>query len=392
MKKKTILYIGGFELPDKDAAAHRVLNNAKIFRDLGYNVVFIDVVRNSKRENINLDSMHKKNVQGFDCWSIKFPSSITEWIRYLTSIKFVKKVAENYEEVKVIICYNYQAGAFVSIKKYCKENNIKLVADCTEWYEDKRLIKKIDTDLRMKYLHKKIDGVICISSFLSNYYKEHTKTLILPPLIDLQEEKWELREFSNKPCNKRIFVYSGRPGKHKDKLNYIINALSELKDNNSYIFKVIGIKKSEYLLYYPEHTAILEDLKNLVIFLGRVSHAESLRHVTSADYVIFLRENKRVNNAGFPTKFVESITCGTPVITTDTSDITKFLIEKENGFIVEVDNTHKLVRKMNYILDLEESKVKEMKDNCLKSTVFHYKNYLSETQNFMEELNSLSNK
>ena len=30
MEKGTILYIGGFELPDKNAAAHRVLSNGKI--------------------------------------------------------------------------------------------------------------------------------------------------------------------------------------------------------------------------------------------------------------------------------------------------------------------------------------------------------------------------
>ena len=31
MKKRTILYVGGFELPDKNAAAQRVLSVAKIF-------------------------------------------------------------------------------------------------------------------------------------------------------------------------------------------------------------------------------------------------------------------------------------------------------------------------------------------------------------------------
>ena len=37
-----IIYIGGFELPDKNAAAHRVLGNAKILRELGYKVILIE--------------------------------------------------------------------------------------------------------------------------------------------------------------------------------------------------------------------------------------------------------------------------------------------------------------------------------------------------------------
>ena len=37
----SVLYIGGFDLPDKNAAAHRVLNNGKVLRELGYEVVFV---------------------------------------------------------------------------------------------------------------------------------------------------------------------------------------------------------------------------------------------------------------------------------------------------------------------------------------------------------------
>ena len=35
--KGTIIYYGGFSLPDKNAAANRVVSNGKIFKDLGYN-------------------------------------------------------------------------------------------------------------------------------------------------------------------------------------------------------------------------------------------------------------------------------------------------------------------------------------------------------------------
>ena len=38
---KQIIYWGGFELPDKNAAAHRVMANAKLFRQFGYEVVFL---------------------------------------------------------------------------------------------------------------------------------------------------------------------------------------------------------------------------------------------------------------------------------------------------------------------------------------------------------------
>lgn len=37
---KRVLYIGGFELPDKNAAAQRVLSIGKAYRLLGYDVLF----------------------------------------------------------------------------------------------------------------------------------------------------------------------------------------------------------------------------------------------------------------------------------------------------------------------------------------------------------------
>ena len=40
-----ILYVGGFQLPDKNAAAQRVVNIAKALRDLGHEVIFLHNVK-----------------------------------------------------------------------------------------------------------------------------------------------------------------------------------------------------------------------------------------------------------------------------------------------------------------------------------------------------------
>ena len=45
MSKGTIIYFGIFELPDKNAAAHCVINNGKIFTALGYRTVFLGTVK-----------------------------------------------------------------------------------------------------------------------------------------------------------------------------------------------------------------------------------------------------------------------------------------------------------------------------------------------------------
>ena len=43
MAKGKVLYIGGFELPDKNAAAQRVLSVGKALREIGYKVFYLGI-------------------------------------------------------------------------------------------------------------------------------------------------------------------------------------------------------------------------------------------------------------------------------------------------------------------------------------------------------------
>ena len=69
--KGTVFYIGGFELPDKNAAAHRVLNNAKIFRELGFRVIFCGI-----DQNIEQPILEACVVSGFESYPLPYPQNI----------------------------------------------------------------------------------------------------------------------------------------------------------------------------------------------------------------------------------------------------------------------------------------------------------------------------
>lgn len=70
---KKILYIGGFELPDKNAAAHRVLAIAKGLRDSGNEVVFMGVSKDNRETDV---LKTKSEVQGFITYSVPYPREI----------------------------------------------------------------------------------------------------------------------------------------------------------------------------------------------------------------------------------------------------------------------------------------------------------------------------
>lgn len=387
MGKGTIIYIGGFELPDRNAAAHRVLNNGKILRELGYNVVFIGIDKEMGYDKDILET--KKTIQGFDTWLIPYPRSSKQWIEYLSNITAYTEVISQYADVIAVICYNYQAVALMKIKKYSNRHNIKVIADCTEWYSTKgtnvffKIIKGTDSFLRMRIIQKKLDGLIVISRYLEDYYSNCRNVICIPPLVDLLETKWDIQETDYYDKKTRL-IYAGSPGRNKDRLNIVIEEIHKLDIVYNYEFYIIGINEKQYLRDFPNHKSIIKKLEKNITFLDRLTHAETLRYVKMADFTMFFRDDTRMTKAGFPTKFVESISCGTPVITTRSSDLEEYLIEGQNGYFIE--NKESINSVLEKVFRLSQAQIRTMKKKCYESKNFYYEQNANEVKLFLHQV------
>ena len=82
-----------------------------------------------------------------------------------------------------------------------------------------------------------------------------------------------------------------------------------------------------------------------------------------------MRPQNRVSMAGFSTKFVEAISCGTSVITTDTGDLKSII--KSTGAGIIVNNTRDLTNYLNNDLNFLKEKA-IIKDRSL----FSYEKYV----------------
>ncbi len=353
-KKETYLYIGGFELPDKNAAAHRVIGIAKIFRELGKAVVFVGI-RKDGEKNLPILST-KTEVYGFQAYSQAYPQNYRMWLQYITGIKNYLEVIGASGGVSGIICYNFPAVALEKIRRYCKRNGIHSYADVTEWYSVsgrppvERLVKGVDTFYAMRIVHKKMDGLIVISKYLERYYRHHKKIACIPPLVDVSEEKW--RSTSEKSLDLLKLVYAGSPGK-KDRIDILVTALQEV--TREYRLDVAGITEEEYLALYPEQAEWIRTNEK-IIFHGRLSHRETLELIKAANYSCFFRDVSRLTSAGFPTKLVEALSCGTPVLTNRTSDIGEYLTGGKNGILIKETSTEEISKALNhaaYKMDIE---------------------------------------
>ena len=89
-----------------------------------------------------------------------------------------------------------------------------------------------------------------------------------------------------------------------------------------------------------------------------------------------------MTTAGFPTKLSESIACGTPVITNDTSDIKNYIRNGKNGFLLELESFDVLCNQLKEICSMSGASLEKMKSYCRQDNSFDY-------HGFILELNSL---
>lgn len=377
---KRALYIGGFTMPDGNAAAQRVLGVAKLLRLCDYNVRLCGLSRHITT------GIEKGVIEDIPYCNYHYPASVFDWWQYLTGHGSAISEIESYQP-QIVILYNHPAFAIEYIVKYCHKIGIKVLADITEWYGAYgnrifRTIKEYDTKRRMTYSHLKLDGLICISSYLAEYYRNHNANVLeLPPLVDIKQSKWHQSTEKHSDDELRM-VYAGSPGTTKDRLDLILKALDNIIPTlkKTFRFDVIGITEEQYRIYWGDHTE-----RKFVVFNGRIPHTEVIKKILEADFQIFLRPDNLTNRAGFPTKFVETITSRTLPITNLSSNLSKYLRDGHNGFVISSLDQKSIEKTLSRALFMSPCQLEDMKNN-IDLNEFDFRNYLREYIDFAKTL------
>jgi glycosyltransferase involved in cell wall biosynthesis len=226
----------------------------------------------------------------------------------------------------------------------------------------------------MKYLNKKSDGIITVSSHLRNYYKSKSlPVIVVPPLVNLNKFKDLKFDLDSKITTSA----------YKDRLDIVIDSLYELKNKN-FIFNIYGISKIEYLKVIKKHQDVLDVLWDRVLFHGIVENSKVLSYIANSDFSILYRESNRLSNSGFPTKFVECISCGTPMITTFTSDLEQYITINRLGFGVDPKSRNDFTDLLENSLSLSRDEIVKMKKYCYSSHAFSFENFIVDFEKFLK--------
>lgn len=397
-KVDAVIYIGNYQFPMGDAVAKRALGLGKAFSYAGYRVLFID-----ENASVPLGEISEVKCYGkFEYCSIHHSTSSIEHYLYKKDLSAIKKRimswCSQYHVIAIILCGTKCALLANGIVSYAKKTKIPVIADSMDWLTSHTgnfifdLLKQLDTTFEIKVVNQRADGIICISEYLSSYYRTKQKrTLVIPPLspyerpkyVETKTEKIKLI-YAGVPC--RLGRKLKRPSDAKDRLDLAIQMLSELSDEGcDFEFDVYGLKKEDYDTVFPEQKEVTDSLvaKRKLCFKNRQNENIVREAVVNSDFIILLREKNRTSMAGFPTKISESIFLGTPVITTDTTDIKKYVREGETGFYLNLNDWEESKEKLKKILYMNAYDRNKLKKETFKNECFSPQSYSKLLKEFL---------
>jgi glycosyltransferase involved in cell wall biosynthesis len=399
VERRTILYTGTFLFPIGDAAGARVLGIGKALRACGYDVVFGGGEAQGRPEDLCDDSVYR--FQGFEYvpqanLSRDYAHPWRRAGQVLREGKGTVDWIQGYRArgIAAIVGYVPSTPLQLRLRRFARQNSIPLILDINEWPGSINLpggrfgARHLDSEFRLRWLNKRGASVIAISSFLADYYERAgCRVVRVPPLVDLQDPKWNEPasvQDSGKPLR---LIYAGSPG-NKDLLGSIVAGLRLYEGGARAVeLHLVGVTNEEARRLYGCDQADFDGTRARVICHGRVAQTEVPRMLADSDFSVLLRPDKRYAHAGFPTKLAESLSAGTPAIVNATSDIAEYVRDGREGLIVQGYSPEAFAVKLREATVLPRERILTMKHLAKDRAreLFDYHSYCPALHRFLQE-------
>lgn len=355
-----IVYFGPFLLPNRNAACVRVISNAKIFRDLGYDVDIVGFESKPSSEGKLSSSDPSINLYSYPASPAGYLSSFR--INPMSAITHLRQRGAD-RQITHVICYNYPSFAQAGLQFWCKANQSNFLPDITEWNTEissanpVSLIRGLDTSVRIRLLAKFADALIVTSSMVADYFgtKKSRPIANLPTLFDKSQIETHIKQPRSQEAPLRLmFVGPGfdtsltsvPPASMKERVDLIVDvALAVSKMGKETTLEFFGLTADQYFHAIEGNDKRRNEIEAVVNFRGRVPNEEIIDALASSEFSMIFRDNKPANNAGFPTKFAESLMSGTPVII-DEIEAVKTYFDNEHVLQLERADPETMARQL----------------------------------------------
>ncbi len=388
------------------AASGRVKNLSRIIEKTGYEVILIGTedVSNPK---INIESgITETKVENFKTYIIKVNNDKNSFFSDGKILyKYLERIYKENPEISKIIFYGTTLRFSRSINKFCKNNHLESISSVNEWgnINTQGRLNFYLQKLGISYVRRNFDKTIVISTLMESYFNKNKNniTVRVPSVFDVSKysqavEKYleDIRKQKDSEVDNFIkFTYAGSIKNQKDYTANFIIALSRLNSNllEKCKFYIYGSTKESLQKALEElgEEKSIDKLADVLVFKGFYPHEELISELYKLDFMVLLRPDLPYANAGFPTKFGESLTLGLPVFANITSDLDLFMKDGINSIVVESEKVSDIVTSLEDIISKFEYPNYEMKINAFDTgkKFFDLNNYVESMALFLGKSN-----
>ncbi|MGZ9098102.1 MAG: glycosyltransferase [Brevundimonas sp.] len=346
-----VVYVGPFAFPEGGAGARRILGNARSLVAAGYQVLILsgqtaaDDAVHAVGDGIFLASTSERDGEHLP--------NLLRLGRYIGMGAKSRRWLDAFgARPDAVILYSGYTPYILQLKPWCRARGTPLIFDAVEWYTAASPLRFLaspylwQSEFAMRALLPRLEGVIAISRFLeARYAAAGVAVRRVPPTLDVAAVV-PGKGSSGGPLS---LVYAGTPGRTKDQLNEIVAAVLALdRDGARLALNVYGPTAGEVRAL----PALAGRAAAAVVAHGPVTQAAAMQAVGQADFSVLTRRPDRVSTAGFPTKFVESLAMGTPVIANLTGDLGEHLVDGVNGLVCDGHTADAVGRALARALEL----------------------------------------
>jgi glycosyltransferase involved in cell wall biosynthesis len=278
---------------------------------------------------------------------------------FIVPISVLKQRLKN--RVDAIILFDVRYFYFIlPFQIATKMLNIKLIRIITDyssplsiapvWWKKPKLFFH---NLQFKHFDKYLDGIIVLSSYLSNLILKsgiHSSRInVIPHFIDMEGFIDNNKKIEK---NSKIRIgFCGTPHELNGIFDLIEAFLTVKQKYDNAELLIIGAPADDNMVRIDRKLQYLKDSYHITGFLNKEHVAQAL---LSCDILVNPRKSGNRAEAGFPTKLGEYFGTKIPVVSTSVGDIVRYFNDKVQLVLVEPDNPAKLAEGICFLIENPE--------------------------------------
>jgi len=198
---------------------------------------------------------------------------------------------------------------------------------------------------------RRVDGVIAITPAIQadlGSRLDNGRILHLPVIIDSAAGD-ELRTTIDSASPE--IVYTGRLNEAKDGSETLISAFALVATRRTDVRLVLAGESSQAAIASYKELAETSGVSGRVDFMGMLDRPDLQNLMARAAVLVLPRPDTAQNRANMPTKLIEYLATGRPVVATNVGTVTKFLMDGRDAFLSEPSDPASLSAAIFRVLD-----------------------------------------